>query len=276
LHYWDVHYDYAPGPPYDTMFDSDYHGPIHGDDFYFNPAVNKRMDRRDLEHVVALYDGEIRLVDDHIGKLRATLERLGLWKNTILVVAADHGDEFFEHGNKGHHRTLYEEVLHVPWVLRVPGGAVAPRRVTEEASIIDIMPTVLGLTGVAQPAGLEGTDFSSMLRGGSNGPAGRTIFAELYRKRSLNVQVAEVTDREKLIHHFNVRRTEFYDLAADPGEHQRRPLDSGDGRAFLASLRDWLGVRWQGYRKREKAHGVHTVEMDAKTAETLRALGYIQ
>jgi arylsulfatase A-like enzyme len=78
LHYWDVHYDYAPGAPYDRMFDPDYRGDVSGDNFYFNPRVNAHMNARDLEHVVALYDGEIRLVDDHIAKLRAALDRLAL------------------------------------------------------------------------------------------------------------------------------------------------------------------------------------------------------
>src|SRR6185436_11342664 len=191
LHYWDVHYDYAPGAPYDSMFDPDYRGDVSGDNFYFNPRVNAHMNARDLEHVVALYDGEIRLVDDHIAKLRAALDRLAIAGKTIIVLTADHGDEFFEHGNKGHHRTLYDEVLRVPLLIYVPGATIAGVRVAAGASIVDGMPTLLGMTGIALPEVLEGTDFTRVLFEGVLAPE-RTVFSELYRKGSLNVQVAAV------------------------------------------------------------------------------------
>jgi arylsulfatase A-like enzyme len=275
LHYWDVHYDYAPGPPYDTMFDPDYRGEVSGDNFYFNPRVNARMSPRDLEHVLALYDGEIRLVDDHVAKLRAVLERLGIAGKTIVVLTADHGDEFFEHGNKGHHRTLYDEVLHVPLVMYVPGTSMSGARVAAEASIVDVMPTLLGLTGIAPPEGLEGADFTRVLFEGAAAPE-RPVFSELYRKGSLNVQVAAVAAAHKVIHHFNARRMETYDLAADAAEHERLANDRGPGAAIAAGMRDWLDERWHELEGREERYGVETLEMDAKTAETLRSLGYLQ
>ena len=222
----------------------------------------------------ALYDGEIRLVDDHIGKLRADLERLGVADKTIIAVVADHGDEFFEHGNKGHHRTLYREVLRVPWILYVPGATGPRRRIDEEASLVDVTPTLLGLAGIAQPQGVEGKDFTDLLTGARATESLRTVHAELYRKGSLNVQVAAISDHAKLIQHFNVRRAELYDLTSDAEEHELRPL--AEARSSFAALRDWLDVRWLAYRNRESAHGIRSVTIDAKTAETLRSLGYVQ
>ena len=151
LHYWDVHYDYTPGPVYDTMFDPDYTGSITGENFYFNDEVNRNMDPRDLEHILALYDGEIRLVDDHLAKLRAVLAELSIDNNTIIVVTSDHGDEFFEHGRKGHHRTLYDEQLRVPLIFYVPGVKLVRPRLEMETSTVDIFPTVLGFTGIEAP-----------------------------------------------------------------------------------------------------------------------------
>ncbi|MBI5506842.1 MAG: sulfatase [Deltaproteobacteria bacterium] len=279
LHYWDVHYDYAPGSGYDTMFDPDYEGSITGDNYYFDPKIRAGMNPRDLEHLVALYDGEIRLVDDHLARLRAELGRLGVADRTILVVVGDHGDEFFEHGNKGHHRTLYQEVLWVPLVIDVPGLRPATAVVEDETSIIDVAPTVLSLTGIAVPKGVEGRDLSDAFVGkpaGTRRDPQRAVFAELYRKGTLNVQVAELAARRKVIQHFNSRRLSTFDLAADPGE-QRSLAPRGEVAApMVAALREWLDGRWGLFDRRVRTEGVSAVVLDAKTAETLRSLGYLQ
>jgi arylsulfatase A-like enzyme len=275
LHYWDVHYDFAPGPPYDTMFDPDYDGNVDGSDFYFNPAVHRDMDERDLEHVLALYDGEIRLVDDHIGKLRAALDRLGIADRTMLVVTADHGEEFFEHGRKGHHRTLYDEVLRVPLIVYVPKLQPSHDSIADNASIIDVMPTVLGLAGLDLPAGLEGVDFTDRIAGEGAVPD-RSVFGELYRKGSLIVEVAAVDESSKVIHHFNHRSLETFDLTADPGEQE--PLSNTDGEAprMVAQLQDWLSGRWKVFDGRVQRDGVEALELDQQSEDALRALGYVE
>jgi arylsulfatase A-like enzyme len=277
LHFWDVHYDFAPGPPYDRMFDPDYDGDVTGNDFYFSNAIHAGMEAEDLDHVIALYDGEIRLVDDQIARLRKALEELDLTDNTIFVVTADHGDEFFEHAEKGHHRTLYEEVLHVPLVFYVPGGAVSQpgRRVESESSIIDIAPTLLGLAGIEKPAGLEGYDYSAVFAG-APAPLGRAVFSELYRKASLNVQVAIRTDGKEAIHHFVRRKLEVFDVRNDPME--QRPLSSAQARQWglLAGLHDWLAVHWAQFERRERTGRSEHVDVDSATTEALRALGYVE
>lgn len=275
LHFWDVHYDYAPGAPYDTMFDPHYEGSINGENFYFNPAVHAQMPERDLEHVVALYDGEIRLVDDHLAKLRAKLDEIGVGRKTVIVVTGDHGDEFFEHGRKGHHRTLYDEILRVPLIVYVPGAKPQRSEVTMETSTMDIMPTVLGLVGAAVPAGVEGIDLTGVSYLGRP-EWNRTTVAELYRTESLNVQVALRRTGEKLIHHFNDRLVESYDIATDPGEHSRLPIKQSPATEMMADLSAWLNEHWAVYRGRIRAGLDRAVVMDAETQERLRALGYIE
>ncbi len=274
LHYWDVHYDYAPGPPYDTLFDPHYDGSIDGTNFYFNPAVHPHMDRADLAHVLALYDGEIRLVDDHLAKLRGVLERLGVAEKTILVITSDHGEEFFEHGRKGHHRTLHDEILRVPLVMYVP--RTTPRRpeVAMESSIVDIMPTVLGLVGVELPAGLDGADLSAVAFGDRN-EWDRSTIAELYRAESLNVQVSLRRKGKKLIHHFNDRQVEAYDVATDPGELQRLSLSDGFVPEFMAELTDWMNEKWTAHRAHVRSGAVEELAMDDETMERLKAMGYL-
>jgi arylsulfatase len=106
VHLWDVHFDFTPPAPYDRMFDPDYTGPVTGRDFFFDPAINVAMPARDLEHLVALYDGEIRWTDEIVGRIRADLERLGIADDTLVVITSDHGTELFDHGQKGHRTTL--------------------------------------------------------------------------------------------------------------------------------------------------------------------------
>src|SRR5262249_28214158 len=134
-HYFDPHNDYIPPPPYDTRFDPTYDGTITGIDFLINPRVAvfddqgglgtgawiRKASQRDLEHIVALYEGEIGWVDAHIGTLLQRLQTLGVADKTLVVVVGDHGDEFFEHGGIGHHRTLYDESTKIPMLLRLPG-----------------------------------------------------------------------------------------------------------------------------------------------------------
>ena len=108
------------------MFDPDYKGTISTQNFMSNRAIHPYMDQRDLQHVLALYDGEIRFTDDILGQILAELERSGRGQQALIVVTSDHGEEFFEHGSKGHQRTLFDEVIKVPlifsWVARHKRG----------------------------------------------------------------------------------------------------------------------------------------------------------
>ncbi|MBU0616212.1 MAG: sulfatase, partial [Planctomycetes bacterium] len=86
VNFWDTHFDYTPPPPFDTRFDPDYEGTATGRDFIFDPAINAQMPRRDLEHLIALYDGEIAWTDMHVGKILGELDALGLRDSTLVVL----------------------------------------------------------------------------------------------------------------------------------------------------------------------------------------------
>src|SRR5439155_832410 len=110
---------------------------------------------RDLDHVIALYEGEVAWVDAHVGAIMHALEASGLAEKTLVIVVSDHGEEFFDHGNIGHRHTLYEEAVRVPMLLRLPrvlpGGAAAHGPV----SLTDLLPTVLDILGLS-PAPTRG------------------------------------------------------------------------------------------------------------------------
>jgi arylsulfatase A-like enzyme len=269
LHFWDVHHDYVPPAPYDSMFDPDYTGTLTGTNFISNPDANRSMPRRDLEHLMALYDGEIRWVDDHLARLLAVLDEIGVSDTTAVIVTADHGDEFFEHGGKGHRRTLYREVVDIPLIMRVPGYD-ASRVVDAPVSLVDVMPTVLDLTGAAMPPGLDGVSLVPALAGGSV-PARESIYAELCRKQRVNCQVMQYSAAGTLFHSFEPLRVEFFKPADFVQRENIARSSAWPRHPQLALLSDSLNFRWSAYRslgKHEK------VELDSASLERLRALGY--
>jgi arylsulfatase A-like enzyme len=276
LHYFDVHYDYSPPAPFDRMFDPDYAGPITGRNFHADRRIRAGMPARDLEHLLALYDGEIRFTDGYVGRVLDLLAELGHADDTIVVLTSDHGDEFFEHGDKGHHRTLYEEVLHVPLVVSFPGRLPAGRVVNEPVSIVDIVPTVLELAGLPTPAAVEGQSLVPLLRPEArpNAPAReRALVAELYLKPNLNLQVALRRDRLKRIQSLNFPHSETYDLGDDPHEREPRRPDVTTA-ALGGDLARWLAGTWPSYGALQTEP--RAVALDQGQIEALRALGYVE
>jgi arylsulfatase A-like enzyme len=191
VHYFDVHYDYVPPSPWDARFDPDYTGAITGRGFFDNPAIaesdpaviggfRRRVGERDLDHLRALYAGEVGWVDSHVGRLLAWLAAHDLDRRTLVVVVSDHGDEFFEHGGIGHRRTVDEEVLHIPVLFRLPGVLPSGRTAPGLATLADVLPTVLDVLGLPARAELGGRSMLPLLRGDDDGAA-RGIIARLVR-----------------------------------------------------------------------------------------------
>ena len=102
------------------------------------------------------------------------------------------------------------------------------------------------------------------------------MYAELYRTGTRNVQVAEIDARRKIIHHFQRRYLEAYDLAADPAEHAALAPAGPLAAPLVLRLRDWLDGQWQHFDKRVRKEGIEHVVLDAKASEQLRSLGYVQ
>ncbi len=273
LHLWDVHYDYNPPSPYDRMFDPDYAGSITSENFEGNRAINPKMDRRDLEHIIALYDGEIRYTDEYLGRLFGFLRERGIFDETLVTVTADHGDEFFEHGKKGHRRTLYDEVLLVPLIMRLPGRIPAGKVVTEQARLIDLAPTLLALAGVEPPEGFgltrldpdyAGRDLSVYWRDPEPPPP-----PPAYGQLSYQLGAVRTNDWKLIVHLTGDPRPELYDLRTDPGEKNNL---SDEQTALLDDLYHGL----MAFRRAgEKESLAEPVVMAREHLEALRSLGYI-
>lgn len=276
-YYWDPHHDYIPPEPYNKMFVPPDAEPIQK--VKFNPffKLGKQIDEAQLKYVIAQYDGEIRCTDDYLGKVWALLRELGLWDNTAIILTADHGEEFYEHGRNAHKNNLYVESLHVPLILKLPGQTKS-KRDPRLVSLIDVFPTVLDLVGgeTSQPQ-----NGHSLLDAPADGPR----FFELttswfFENRKTGEKWAENDDwvairkgRYKLINVQNKNRWELYDLQADPGEHHpldpepeskaaelRRDLDTW--KKAMASLADLWSAGPQA-------------QLSPEDEERLRSLGYL-
>src|SRR5262249_44967549 len=122
-----------------------------------------------LADMVGRYDGDILFVDTVFGKLLARLRELDLLERTVMIVTADHGEEFYDHQNWGHGHSVYNELLHVPLLVRYP--RLLPRAAHVDAPVmsVDVMPTILDLTGTAIPPTLAGRSLLKLARGETPG-----------------------------------------------------------------------------------------------------------
>jgi len=119
-------------------------------------GANEFTPERDLPWVEALYDATVAQADRDVGGLLAALEELGLARNTLVVVTSDHGEEFLEHGDLSHARTLFDEILRVPLLVRGPG--LAPRTIDDPVELIDLAPTLLARMGLPRDPRMRGAD----------------------------------------------------------------------------------------------------------------------
>jgi len=272
VHYWDVHYDYLPPAPYDTMFDPHYRGHVSGIDFMEDPAIDEHMATRDLDHLLALYDGEVRRVDDHVGRIVQTVDELDIAERTAFIVTSDHGDEFFEHGGKGHGLTLYRELIHVPLTIRAPGG-LRGHVIDTPVSLIDVVPTVLELAGVEPSRRHDGRSLVPALGGHTIAPR-RAVHALRCYAGSPRCQAARYSTEGTVIHEFWPFGVELYgprDL------HHLRNVADSDLRLRadqLGRLTADLDRQWLAYRTGGGVPG--RGEIDEATRERLRELGYAQ
>ncbi|MCX5637743.1 MAG: sulfatase, partial [Planctomycetota bacterium] len=99
VHYYDNHWDYLPPPSYRDLYDPKYVGPIGGTEIAREPLFSNPPSDRDIEHIVALYDGEVKQTDNDLGEMLKVLKEKGLLANSIVIIMGDHGEQFYEHGH---------------------------------------------------------------------------------------------------------------------------------------------------------------------------------
>lgn len=191
----------------------------------------------DRDYLRAVYQAEVAAVDRAIGRFLAGLEELGLDRNATLILTADHGEEFWDHGDFEHGHTLYGELIRVPLIVKPPAElGLAGKVVSAQVRVLDVPPTILELAGMAQPPSFVGRSLLPLMRGSES--ADRVAFSEstLYGSDKLSWR----TERWHYIFDRNpqaARPEELYDWRADPLT-QRDLLDEQP--AVVARLRQEL------------------------------------
>jgi arylsulfatase A-like enzyme len=214
------------------------------------------------------YRGEVSYTDHHLGILIRELQARGLYDDLLIVLTADHGEELTEGrnaGDFGHGHTLFDEVLHVPLLVKQPGGGGAGTRNTQPVSGIDVAPTILQLVGIDVPAEFQGRPLLGLE---ANRDPERILFSErlLYGREqkaaiSGDVKVILETSPDGVVH------TRVYDRALDPGETSPLAADAPRFQHLASAL-----VRFS-----ENAGPEQTarVDFDDLERQSLEALGYV-
>jgi len=272
LHTIDPHAPYEPPAPYDRMFATGYTGPVDGS---HDPARGFRTARTEAElnHVRSLYDGDIRCNDDQIGELTKELDRRNLLARTLLVVTSDHGEEFFEHGNFEHSRSLHAELTRVPLVMRLPGLLPAGRRVAVSVSALDVMPTILEIAGLTPNPDVQGKSLLPEMTGKDGERTGQERLVYSWRQNRKGEEEVSV-EREPLKAIWSVRGTiHLYDHTADPLEQRDLARERREEAAVFAGQ----AKAWLLSRSRIRSEGASgAILVDAREREWLEALGYLK
>jgi arylsulfatase A-like enzyme len=228
LHSLDLHFGYRPRPPFDAKF------------------VSK--DSTGLERDRELYDNELAYNDAEIGKLVSELKRLGLYNDTVLFVTADHGEEFGEHGANAtrHGKTLDQEALHIPGILKLPGSRYAGLKPEALASNIDTAPTLLALAGVDAPKEFQGRSLVDVIEKNVT-RTDRKVFSEVMAPNFVSYAVRD--QRFKYVKTLVPELSEsLYDLETDPGEtNNLLPNAPAEGARLVAELDTFIQLGQHGF-----------------------------
>ena len=214
LFYMDPHWDFFPPPPFDKKFAGPGGGPIRNAWMLSAEKATPEIRRRTID----AYDGEIAYCDSAVSNLLTAVAATPRWNDTIVVIAGDHGESFWERGFSSHGNDLYDQELKVPLMIRVPKscGARPHVSVKGQVGLVDLAPTILDLAGVEMPTGWKGRSLRPAMASGKSD--GRPVVSET-RIRDRLWQRSVRTDRYKVIAIDDFERPcEAYDLLMDPCE----------------------------------------------------------
>jgi arylsulfatase A-like enzyme len=309
LHFFDPHPPYEPNRPYDTMWAD----PKGRDEYLREQEVLKKfvsdaflaqrgMATPDelvkagldpawfLQYSKDWYDGSIRGMDDEIARLVEELRGLGLDQRSVIAFYADHGEEFHDHGRMWHGQSIYGELIRVPLILWGPGRIPKSGRIEEPVSLIDVMPTLLDLSGLRAPAAAQGQNLRPLFTGGTGGAGAAK---EGWKKRPVIAEKQPIGREDfpnksesyavmdggwKLIQ--NVVRPpdkpefELFDFYKDPLDQKNVAAEHPDVVARLTRALD--GFRTMARAAKLKPDTESTKGLSKEQLEQLRSLGYVQ
>ncbi|MFB6201881.1 MAG: sulfatase [Halorhabdus sp.] len=261
LHYMDVHYPFDP--PSEAYEDLPYDQLSKRRRVTLNGKMQERpgeMTEEDIEDLLKLYDAEIRFTDRHIGRVIDALADHDVLDDTLVVVTADHGEAFSEHGRFGHHPYHYEELVRVPLI--IAGPSVESTTVDQQVSLLDLAPTVLDVVGADIPDTMEGNSFAPALRDEQFEERTAMMISDngkLYGCR---------TTEWKYITRWNDNESYLYDLQTDPDEET-------DVKANHPDIVDRFEGVISDYRERVETDDNAEIDHSPEVQQRLEDLGYV-
>lgn len=229
----------------------------------------------------ALYDGGIRYTDEFMGRFFRELKRRGLYDRTLIIVTADHGDEFGERNPEriygSHDINVYDELIHVPLIIRLPDGEGRGRVIDDAVELVDVTPTILDLLGVAVSEGMQGQSLAPLIWGTTSsgdewtlseatavGPEKKALRGRQYKYIATFAQGEGATDPLQ-----TPIQEQLFDLERDPGE--QRTLEEPEllrsmRRRLMATINEMEAV----------GDSEAAVRVDAEMKKQLKDLGYLE
>ncbi len=227
-----------------------------------------------LDKMRRAYIGEIEFLDKSLGELFAGLKERGLYDNALIVITADHGEEFHEHGGWWHGQTLYDEQTHIPYIVKLPGNARAGEVNTHLARNLDLAPTFLHFAGLEKGAMMQGQSLFDAAGEYTNASIGYSYAENNFE--GILLQAVRTTGHKLIRANEGNKRglppVALYDMAADGSEQSNLA-----GNGALAEVETLLNGTIDAYLKicEENAVDPSQVKIDASTLESLEAIGYI-
>lgn len=277
LHYLEPHSPYHPPTEYrERWLDPAYDGPfVAGNTTELVASVKGELvaSEDDIEAVRALYDATLAYADAQFGLVLDELERRGLYDDMLIIVTSDHGEALWQHGRWGHNDQLYDEMLHVPLIVKMPTGQEPQRRIESAlVSTIDIVPSLIGWCGLEPPrVGLDGLSLDDLMF-----DTGREFNLDrelILRTNEDEPDLGLRTVRDKtIVNRFPggvIQSLEHYDLRRDPDERRNLVDDQADlVTARARMLKDYR------QRRGEVLAGRPEVKLTQAQMDVLEALGY--
>jgi choline-sulfatase len=238
LHFFDAHDPYDPPKPFKDRYKS------------------------------APYDGEIAYTDAVVGKVVEALKRRGLFENSVIAIAADHGEAFGEHGETRHGLLLYDETIHVPLLLKLPAGKFAGERIDARVALADVAPTLLQAVNIAVPSTMQAQSLFPLMDVHSRNGADHAIYSETeYAHRTLGWSELRSWRAGKYLY-VHAPKQELYDQTVDPGALDNIAPTS-------KAVADTLDAQMSSFRHETTSGSVEQTKIDPAQAESLHALGYL-
>jgi arylsulfatase A-like enzyme len=272
LHMMSPHHPYDPPPPYDRFVPDPSIPPMKGypEKSYYFFDHGAPVSPAQLADMIARYDGDILFADTIFGRVLEKLRGLGQLDRTIVVVASDHGEEFYDHQNWGHGQSIYNELINVPLIVRYPPAMPAGTRVEQTVMLVDVVPTLLELVGAPPKPSAAGASLVPLVRGAMETRVPQAFSELVYRWGAAR---GVVDGAWKLIDASvgDEKRRQLFDLQTD--FHER---DDRLGRE--PSVASSLQQRLDAVRDEAAAHGATAADapLDDEARKRLEALGYLR